>query len=149
MRNIQKLIKDAREFSAASSISVVSAHELDRAVGLIRNMLDALEDYAALQAKDSAWLANQDAAARKCGCASCLKWLHGAWNIASAAAEQSSRFANDEYLGKIRVEDNSRTMLGRWAEEEVDPHNHFHIWSDIPCKGGTDCPTPEGKGEAR
>lgn len=60
-----------------------------------------------------------------------------------------ARFANDEYLGKIRVEDNSRTMLGRWNAQEIDPNHHFHIWSDMPCKGGADCPTPEDKGEAR
>lgn len=27
-----------------------------------------------------------------------------------------ARFANDEYLGKISVEDNSRTMLGSWND---------------------------------
>lgn len=64
-------------------------------------------------------------------------------------AQPVGRFANDECLGKIRVEDNSRTMLGRWSAEEIDPNHHFHIWSDMPCKGGDDCPAPKDEGGAR
>lgn len=62
-----------------------------------------------------------------------------------------ARFANDEYLGRIRVEDNSRTALGKWSTEDTDPDRHFHIWSDAPCKGGAGCPADaaEREGDAR
>lgn len=118
MANSAKVIGDAREFLAKSTVGSVTATELDGAVSLIRRMLEAMESQP--KPESEGWRAKQDASARKCGCASCLKWLQGAANIGASGVGEPPKFANDEYLGKISVRDNSRTMndLGSWRADD-------------------------------